>query len=244
VPKITDPGVKRLVQRVIDSKMVRSLARGAGRSLEAGFEAAALDLLKGDDPLETAAYAAGAQAGGSVFLTIGKGLVSGGPLRIGSKLALSAVSAGALIQLVKNTTPGGQDNLIDSVETGFEKVMLAVLFGAVAGAVGAGRLRGTKLAEDLPKLTDVIATIPRATMISLLENYRDAGPDEQQTIELVIGKLSEDPEFFGKGSAMKLQSAITNNRFTEELRVLQKNRTFKQKLFSLTTQHLFPEQRQ
>ena len=50
-PKITDPGVKRLVKRVIDSKSVRLLARGAGRSLEAGFEAAALDLLKGDDIL-------------------------------------------------------------------------------------------------------------------------------------------------------------------------------------------------
>jgi len=242
IPKITDPGAKRLVKRVIDSKSVRLLARGAGRSLEAGFEAAALDLLKGDAPLETAMYVAGAQAGGSVLLTIGKGLTTGGPLRIGSKLALSAVSAGALIQLVKNTTPGGQDNLIDSIETGFEKVMLAVLFGAVAGAVGAGRLRGTKLAEDLPKLTDAIAAIPRASMISLLENYRDAGPDDQQTIELVIGKLSEDPEFFGTRVATKLQSAMENNRFAEALRELQNNKAFKQKLFSLAPP-TFQEQR-
>ena len=180
-----------------------------------------------------------------MLLTIGKGLTTGGPLRIGSKLALSAVSAGAIIQLVKDTAPGGQDSLIDSIEVGFEKVWLALIFGAVAGAVGAGRLRGSKLAEDLPKLTDVIATIPRATMISLLEEYKDAGAAEKQTIELVINKLSQDPEFFGKGSAMKLQGAITNNRFAEELRALQKNRTFKQKLFSLAPpKHLFPEQRQ
>jgi len=245
VPKITDPGAKRLVKRVIDSKMVRSLARGAGRSLETGFEAAALDMLKGDDPLETAMFAAGAQVGGSVLLTIGKGLTTGGPLRIGSKLALSAVSAGALIQLVKDTTPGGQDNLIDSIETGFEKVWLALLFGVVAGAVGTGRLRGGKLAEDLPKLTDAIATIPRATMISLLEDWKDAGPDERQNLELVVGKLSEDPDFFGKGAAVKLQSAITNNRFAEALRELQNNKAFKQKLFSLgPPKHLFPEQRE
>ena len=244
IPKITDPGAKRLVKRVIDSKSVRLLARGSGRSLEAGFEAAALDMLKGDDPLETAMYVAGVQAGGSAILTAGKGLLTGGPLKAGSKLALAAVGTGALIQIVKETAPGGRDSLIDSVETGFEKVWLALVFGIAAGALGTGRLRGTKLAEDLPRLTDALATIPRATMISLLEGWRDAGPDEQQTIELVIGKLSEDPEFFGKGSAMKLQSAITNNRFAEELRAMQKNRTFKRKLFSLTPQYLFPEQRQ
>ena len=153
--------------------------------------------------------------------------------------------AGALIQLVKNTTPGGQDSLIDSVETGFEKVMFAVLFGAVAAAVGAGRLRGTKLAEDLPRLTDVIATIPRATMISLLEDWNDAGPAEQQNMELVINKLSEDPEFFGPAAMPKLQAGLEKGNLLETLRKLQKNTQYRQKLFSLTPpKHLFPEQRQ
>ena len=244
VPKITDPGVRRLVGDVITSPAMKSLARGAGRSVEAGFEAATLDLLKGDDPLETAVFVATAQAGGSVFLAISKGLVSGGPLRIGSKLALSAVSAGALIQLAKDTAPGGQDSLIDSIEVGFEKVLYALAFGAVAAVVGAGRLRGGKRAADIPKVMDAITAIPRLSMISLLEDWKNAGRSEQQTIELVIGKLYEDPEFFGKGAAVKLQSAITNNRFAEELRALQKNRTFKQKLFSLAPpKHLFPEQR-
>ncbi len=233
LPKITDPGTIRLVTRIIDAKSVRLLARGAGRSLEAGFEAAALDLLKGDDPLETAAYAAGAQASGSVLLTAGKGLVSGGPLKAGAKLGLAAVSFGAILQLVKETAPGGEDNLIDSVKTGFEKVWLAMILGMVSTAAGTGRLRGGKLAEDWPKITDAIATIPRASMISLLEDFVDSPPEDQQTIETVINKLTEDPLFFGKEITPKLQSAMEGGRFAEELRELQKDRKFRQKLFSL-----------
>ena len=76
------------------------------------MEAAVLDILKGDDPLETAGYAAGIQLGGSATLTAAKGLLTGGPLKAGAKLALTAVSFGAILQLAKATVPGGEDNLI------------------------------------------------------------------------------------------------------------------------------------
>lgn len=80
-------------------------------------------------------------------------------------------------------------------------------------------------------------------MISLLENFVDAPPAEQQNIELVINKLIEDPLFFGKDITTKLQSAMENNRFAEELRALQKDRKFKQKLFSLKPPDLTTAQR-
>ena len=177
-PKLADPGVARLAQRVITSRPIKLLARGTGRSLEAGFEAAALDLLKGEDPLETAAYAAGVQMAGSGLLQTGKGLLTGGPMKASAKLLLAGASFGAVYQIAKETVPGGEDNLINSIEVGFEKVQLAMVLGLIAGLSGSGRLRGGKLAEDLPRLTDALATAPRAAMISLLEDFAnpEVGP--------------------------------------------------------------------
>jgi len=231
VPKIADPGVKRFVNRVVNSKRVRAMARGAGRSVEAGFEAAALDILKGDAPLETAAYAAGVQVGGSLSLTAAGGLVSGGPLRAGVKVGVAALSFGALLQLLKETVPGGQDNLLSSVEVGFEKVQFAIVMGMIGAAGGAGRGRGTQLAEDFPKLIDAMAAVPRVAIISMLEDWRNADPQTQETIELVAGKLVEEPDYFGKTITERLQGAMENNRFVDELRAQLNNDKFVEKLF-------------
>ena len=67
----------------------------------------------------------------------------------------------------------------------------------------------------------------------MLEGWVDADPAEQQKIETIINKLAEDPQFFGKDFTPKLQSAMENNRFVEELRELEKDRKFRLKLFSL-----------
>ncbi|MCH8134595.1 MAG: hypothetical protein IIB77_01285 [Proteobacteria bacterium] len=242
VPKLIAPGAKRLANNIIQSKAVKSLARGAGRSLEAGFEAATLDLLKGDDPLETAGWVMAGQAGGSVILTATKGLFSGGALRIGGKLALSALSFGAILQLVNDTVPGGEDSLIDSIEIGFEKVQLGLILGLIAGVAGGARFRGGRVAEDLPKIIDALAAIPRLSVISFVEDLVDAPPAERKNIERVISKLIEDPLFFGKDITPKLQNAMENNRFAEELRALQKDRKFKQKLFSIAPPDLTKDQ--
>ena len=236
VPKITNPGLKRAVKEVLTGPAAKSLARGAGRSLEIGFEAAALDLLKGDDPFETAGYAMGVQAGGSAILGLGKGAIKH------PGIAITALSFAALLQVSRSLIPGGKDGFIESVETGFAKVAFGLLLGAVAGAAGTGRLRGAgRRIEDFPRFADAITAVPRGAVISMLEDFVDADPAEQQNIELVMNKLAENPAFFGKDITKKLQSAMENNRFAEELRELQKDKKFKQKLFSLTPPKL-PEQ--
>lgn len=231
--KAMDPGVGRLATRVITSPAMKSVARGAGRSVEAGFEAATLDLLKGDDPLETAAYAAGGQMAGSFLLHAGKGLLSGGPLKAGAKLGLAAFSAGSIVQMLKSATPGGKDFILQSLETGYDKVTYGLVLGAVAGLAGGGRLRGGKLAEDLPKLTDAIATIPRGAMISLIEGFVDAPEPQQQQMETILVKLAEDPEYFGEGSTNRLSLAIENGTFAKELEVMQQEDDFQKKLFAI-----------
>jgi len=189
--KPLDPGTARLANRIINSPKMRALARGLGRSVETGFEAMVLDIVKGDDPMETAAYAAGGQLAGSALLTAGKGLISGGPLKAGGKLAIAAASTAALLQMLKNVTPGGEDNFISNINDGFDKVTLALALGIISGLAGAGRLRGGKLAEDLPKLTDAIATIPRAATISILEDWVNASGPERLKIESDLQKQAQ-----------------------------------------------------
>lgn len=233
VQRAADPGVARLMQRVVDSPAVRKLARGAGRSLETGAESVILDVAKGDDPLETAGYAAGGQLAGSTLITVGQGIFSGGPLKIGGKIALSAAAAGALIQTLKSTTPGGNDYILESFEAGFDKVSFALVLGLLGGLTGAGRLRGGKLAEDLPKLTDAIATIPRAATLSLLEDFVDADPSTQQNAERVLNKLAQNPDHFSDEVTKRLQKAIQNGGFIDEVKALEQDKTLQKELFGL-----------
>jgi len=208
---MTKPGTRKLVETVIDSAPVRSLMRGAGRVAETGAEAAILATLNGGDPLETAAFAAGGQATGSAILGSIKGVGK-------HPILASAFGMAALVQMAKETTPGGRDSFIDSLETGFEKVWWGLVAGATAAAAGSGRLRGKSLAENWPRFADAVATIPRATSISLLNNYLKATPDEQQTIDATLQQLQQDPNFFGPEITEKLQSGFENGNLVELLR--------------------------
>ncbi len=219
---MTDPGVRKLVELALDSKAVLALKRGGARSVEAGAEAAVLSLLKEGDPLETAAFAAGGQIVGSGLLKFSEGLLTGGPLKIGGKILLASASFGALIQMSKETIPGGDANaareLIDSMSEGFAKVQMALILGAVSTLAGAGRLRGGDLAKSLPKFMDALATTPRAISISLLQDYLNATPDEQQTIDATLEQLQQDPEFFGPEITDRLLKALQAGNLTQALR--------------------------
>ncbi len=222
---MTNPGVRKIVELALDSKAVRALKQGGGRAVETGAEAAVLSLLNGGDPLETAAFAAGGQVIGSGLIKFSEGLLTGGPLKIGGKILLASASFGALIQMSKETVPGGDLNaareLIDSMAAGFGKVQMALILGAVSTLAGAGRLRGGDLAKNLPKLADALATIPRATSISLLEDYLNATPDEKKTIDATITQLQQDPEFFGPEITNKLLKAMQSGNLTSALREVQ-----------------------
>jgi len=182
-----DPGSARFADRIVNSKALRKLARGAGRSVETGFEAAVLEIVKGDDPLELAAMAAGGQMAGSMFLTVGEGLLSGGPIKVGNKILLAGAGTAAILQMLKNVAPGGEDNFIANLNDGFDKVTFAVVLGVVSTLAGSGRLRSKKIGEDFPKITDALAATPRAATISILEGWLDASPPERFKIETQLG---------------------------------------------------------
>ena len=217
---IKNPGAAgelgNVVKNLINAPGIRSLMRGTGRATEAGLEAATIEALTGDDPLRTAAYVVGGQAVGSSMLTVSKGLVSGGPMKVGAKLALTAGAFFGLLQTLKEGTPGS-DNPIATIEESFEHVLLLLAAGGIATVAGAGRIRRTD-AVTWPRSAEFISTLPRATMISLVSGWVSASPDEQQTIETTLSQLQQDPEFFGPELTERLLKALESGKFIEALR--------------------------
>ena len=203
----------------LDSKGMRSLMRGAGRAGEAGLEAAVLEALKGDDPLRTAGYVAGGQAVGSALIKISQGLASGGPMKAGAKLSLAAASYFGLIQTLKSGIPGGGDpaEVLNSMLESFEHISLLMIAGGVATATGAGRIRPGDAAK-YTRSAEFLSTLPRAATISMLTEYVNASPEEQQTIEATLEQITEDPNFFGPEITETLRSGIQDGTIVQKFR--------------------------
>ena len=208
---MTNPGTRKLVEKALDTGSMRRLMRGAGRAAETGIEAAVLSTLNDGDPLETAGIATGAQMVGSAILQGIKGVGK-------HPILASAFGFAALIQMGKETIPGGRDSFIDSLESGFEKVWWGLIAGATATIAGGGRIRGNALSENWPRVADLLSTMTRAQSISLLNGYLTATPDEQQTIDATLDKLQRDPGFFGTEIEARLLKALEDGNFAAALR--------------------------
>lgn len=190
------------LEKVVKSPAWQRMARGSVRSLETGIEAAALDVLKDPnaDPLETAALAAGGQMVGSGMLAGAQGLVSGGPMSAGVKITVAAASTWGLLQLLKSATPGGQDRILESIETGYDKVALMLGLGVGAAAIGATRYgRGnTALADQTRTFLDGIGTVHRGSQLSVLSDWTEGDAEKRATIETVLTAMSRDPTYGGR----------------------------------------------
>ncbi|MEX2122378.1 MAG: hypothetical protein WD795_00665 [Woeseia sp.] len=191
------------LDRFIQSAPVQKLARGAGRSLEAGFEGATLALLNEGDPLKTAAYAAGGQAVGSAAISATS--LRGGALNIAGR----AAGLTAMIQLTKSAIPGGRDRILESTEKAFDDLKLAITFGIAARTVGAGRVSG-RAADRFEKSADAISTLHRGIAISTIQ---DATNDDTGTVEKVLQHLSINPDTFTQEQLDRFSSGLDNRKF-------------------------------
>ena len=211
--KNMDDGLRATAKEYLKSSPITSLARGLGRTTEAGLETAVIQLVQGEDPFELAGYVMGGQAAGSAVLgsikTAGK-----------HKVLTAAFVLAAGLQVASNLTPGGRDSFIASLEGGFEKVTWGLVLGGLVGAVGGGRLRGNKgtFERKNAAIADAVQSIPRTSLIAFAGDYFDATPDEQQTIDATLQQLGEDPEFFGPEISDKLNTAILEGNLLEALR--------------------------
>jgi hypothetical protein len=208
-----------LTHKVIASQLPRGLSRAA----ETGLEGAVLAVLDEGDPVQTAALAAGSQAAGSLFLTMAKPLVSSGP-RLLSTVALGTVA----IQLFKQATPGGQDRSLESFETATFKVLPTIALGMIAASAGFGRVSGP-LKENLPKIADAITGIPRGALVSTL---KDLAKDDTGNTATVLETFSSDPGAYGPGAMLRLQKALDEGTFGQEVRALMEIPEFSQMVTS------------
>ena len=226
-----DPTLKRAVSNVFSNGTgVQKLLNTTGRAAEAGLEGAVVALLNEGDPMEVAAYSAGGQLVGSAFLGGVSKLLSGGPTAIGLKVGTTAFAMGSLFQLVKESAPGGQDSLISSIESGFPKVMLGIALGGVSALSGAGRVSGGFPVTAIPKIADAITSIPRAVVISSLNEML-----KDQSAEVVINKMVSDPEYFTAAESRRIYRAMTTESLSisDTIKSLSENNKFNEKLEAL-----------
>jgi hypothetical protein len=209
VPYI-EPGLRRQLDEITRSVIGSKLPRGLARAAETGIEGAVLAVLDEGDPIQTAALAAGSQAAGSLFMTMAKPFASGPGLL--SAVALSAVG----IQLFKEATPGGPDSAIQSLETSIFKVLPIVSLGVVAAAAGFGRISGP-MKQNLPKLADAITTIPRGSIVSLLETLSKDEKEGRPESMRVLETFAADPTAFGPGAMLRIQRSLEAGNFSEEV---------------------------
>lgn len=187
------PSVQRWVANSLQHPAVQSVARGLGRAGQAGIEGATLATLQDGDPVETAALAAGTQAAGSVALQLNKGLFSGGPAAIGTKVFAASLATGSLLAMLDNVSPGEEDSWISLVDVGFDKTTFAMMLGALAGVSGLGRITGNR-GKDLPTFAAALTTIPRGSVISILEDRVKDRQEGTDFVKPVIDILSNpDP---------------------------------------------------
>lgn len=230
----TTPGFKQGMKETLRSTGMKHLYRGAGRSIEAGAEATMLEIINGDNPVESAALAAGLQGGGSLLLHALTGTGSKSLGSVGLRIAAASVGTGSIWQLMKDVVPGGDDNLLNSMTTGYEKVMLAVVLGVASGAVGAGRLRGASEGwqKNLPQTMDALNTIHRGTFLGLMLRAKDGTPEEQALIDNTLNLMTNNPDKIPDSIRTQLFDSIQQGGFVQTVDALSSNEGFKKLLFA------------
>ena len=206
------------------STRLRTLANRAGRSAEAGFEGAAISLLNEGDPLETAAYSAGSQAMGSMLLGGTHSLFKGDLVSAAMNLGASAFAIGSVLQLAKSGTPGGENFILDSIESGYDKVLLGIALGGLSAVGGMGRVTSGFSTTALPRVADAISSVPRAGVISVIQEITNDQQSQQ-----VLEKVMRDPSAFSSAATRILQRAINNEKvsFSGAVDHLMENREFR-----------------
>lgn len=220
-------GVKAFAKPFVDSDFFKAATRGLGRAAETGVEGATLALLQQGDPLDTAALAAGAQVGASIGLSIARESVDfpfeavglkapkGVKGKLGGLIATAALTGG-MVQLFKSLTPGGRDRILESDETGYQKVAATLLLGMVGGLLGKRPKAGGFLAA-FPKFADTAATIPRAAMLSVLE---DLVADQSGIGDKALSAIMQNPGAFTEKQTDILMKGIRNGNFLDAVNKL------------------------
>lgn len=217
----TPPGLRRRIKDVFDRGFGKKLAESGIRTAEAGLESAVIGALNDDDPVTSAAMAAGVQAGSGMVLEANKKLFG----KFGN-LGSALLAGTALYHMAKESTPGGRDRILESFETTAEKMSALVALGVLSSLAGGGRIKGS-IAEDMPIVADGITSIPRGAIQSLARGMFDADPIDREQAYRVILALKRDPDAFGEHVNRRIVRALFSESprvdFVEEINKIREN---------------------
>jgi len=220
-------GVGKAAEQSILGKGVKGLKDITSRSAETGIEAGTLALINDGDPLETAGFAAGGQAAGSVALS----LITTKPGFL--SLAASAAGLAAFIETGGNLV-GRDGSPVEALGSAFDKISVGIGLGLGAGLLGAGRIgRGSasgltsEITRRIPRVMDAITAIPRGAVLSAITESR-----KDDRIQPVLDSLSVNPGIFSESERKTLERAMKSEKIsmTETLDRLSKKESFARKL--------------
>lgn len=234
------PGIRGLVDDIVNNRLVTMAGKSGLRVGEAGLEGAVLAALNEGDPLMTMAFAAGGQAAGGVVL-------GGSTALLKRPALLLSVAAGALVvQMIRQTIPGGNDWISESAEFAIDKVNLMFGLGLVAAVAGVGRaglppVRLASLTRNLPKLADSIFTAPRGMWVSLVSDLTKAEESGDTIPLMVLEKFIENADYFGPAARDHLAHAIRSESvsFNVQVQALMQNELFHSRLVALSNSSVF-----
>jgi hypothetical protein len=197
------------------------LSRGVARSAEAGIDGAVLAALGDGDPVKTAAYSAGIQAGGSVALAAKSALLRN-PVKSALGLYLGH-------EMFKAIAPGPQD-LFESKDAAVQELVGAYVAGTAAGMLGASRGAGT---GNIRAITDVMSSASRATIASVITQLQEAERSGNDTPARVLELMSANPDHFGADVRTRIEQAAGSEEpqaLINEIKKLMESESFRSAL--------------
>lgn len=173
----------------------RTLQRGLGRTAEAGFDGAVMGALGDADPVKTAAWSAGVQAGGSAALAA-KNAFLRNPIKSFVGLYLGH-------EMFKALAPGPQD-AFESKDAAVQEMVAAYGLGVAAAIAGSSRGVGT---GHVLRVTDALSSASRATIASVVTQLQEAAANNQPQYARVLELMSQDQQRFGTDARVLLERA-------------------------------------
>lgn len=221
--RLSAPGTERLFRRVLDSGPMRSVLRGLGKGAEASLEGAVMAAVKENDPIVNAGLAGGSQLALSMT-----GTVLGVPKSL-KDLAIKAGGLFALFRVGQEFMPG-ENNTYTATDSAFNKMAMALTLGVSSQVLG-GRFRGSdvagrRFAEDLPRISDAINSIPRGALNSLLNQVQREQENGDTLTLTTLEMLSNNAEAFPEGIRNRLLRSLNNNSFPDEVQRLRNKEVF------------------
>lgn len=222
VARTPKPGFQNVLDTAAN-KLASTVGKGAVKAGEAGLEGATLAILQNGDPLQTAAFAAGAQSVGSLALTASAQV---------RKRPVTSIFMGLMLghQLFKAVGPG-ERNMFESSDEAINEIVAGYGLGFLASMAGANRVSRKGFGGNFPEsVTDALTAIPRGSLTSLWEDLAREEEAGKDTTLQVIEKFTTSPSAFNDNQRKRLERAFRNGNLASEVEQLMKVESFRQSL--------------